>query len=42
MKKLLFALAALTVLGTSVAYSYTCRTHCFWLGDTQYCNQTCQ
>jgi hypothetical protein len=41
MKKLLLALAALTVLGTASAYSYSCNTYCFWVGNQQFCNQNC-
>jgi hypothetical protein len=41
MKKIVIALAALTVFGTASAYSYTCRQNCYWVGDQQYCTTTC-
>jgi len=43
MKHLVIALGLLAALATaSSAYAYTCRTHCFVLGNQQYCNTTCQ
>ena len=42
MKKLLLAAAAAIVaISTMSAYAYNCRTTCYWVGEYQYCNQTC-
>jgi len=41
MKKLIIALAALTALGSAVAYAQNCRTTCGWVGNQWVCNQQC-
>jgi hypothetical protein len=44
MKKLLLALAALTVMGSAVAYAQNCQSNCRWIGapvNQWQCNQTC-
>jgi hypothetical protein len=44
MKKLIIALAALTTLGSAVAYAQTCNSNCRWVGtpvNQWQCTQTC-
>jgi hypothetical protein len=41
MKKLLIALAALTALGSAVAYAENCTTTCRWVGNQWVCNEHC-
>ena len=38
----LFAVAIVfAALAAERAYAYSCRTYCYYLGNTQYCNTNC-
>ena len=41
MKKLIYALTALTVLGSATAYAANCTTRCNWVFKTWTCTETC-
>jgi len=37
----LFLASCLATTVANVASATSCYTSCYWLGDTQYCNTTC-